>query len=106
MPPLKSKHCMPVPAPTHPSDTSPSTAPSSAAATSSSVSGNDRTSFSPESSHSETTGMTSSPAAMSRPESHRTVASYALPIARLDVSTIGDISTPHSVIWLMPISSP
>ena len=56
-PPLKSKHCMPVPAPTQPSDTAPSTAPSSAAATSSSASGNDSTSLRSESSHSETTGI-------------------------------------------------
>ena len=34
------------------------------------------------------------------------MASYAFPIARLDVRTIGDIKTPHSVIWLIPINSP
>ena len=39
MPPLKSMHCVPVPAPTHPSATSPPTAASRAAATSSSASG-------------------------------------------------------------------
>ena len=40
MPPLKSMHCVPVPAPTQPSSTSPPAAASSAAETSSSDSGN------------------------------------------------------------------
>ena len=37
---------------------------------------------------------------------HRTVASYAFPIASELVSTIGECSSPHSAIWLVPISSP
>ncbi len=106
IPPLKSKHCIPVPAPMQPSSTGPGAAASSAAATSSSLSGNERTSESRESSHSVTTGMTSLAPSGSRVAIHRTVASYAFPIWRDDVSTIGLISRPHSRSWFTPISSP
>ena len=75
IPPLKSKHAMPVPAPTHPSATGPEAASESAAATSSSDNGKDSTSDSHESSHSLTTGMTSPAPVRSRPAIQRTVAS-------------------------------
>jgi hypothetical protein len=108
IPPLKSMHCIPVPAPTHPSATSPPVAPSSASNTSASDSGNEPTSFRNESSHSLTNGM--SPPALVvvawRSARHRIVASYARPIASELVSTIGEWRSPHSSIWLIPISSP
>ncbi len=75
MPPLKSKHCIPTPAPTEPSATGPGRAPSRAAATCSSARGKERTSFRNESSHSETTGMISRAARGSTPATHRSAAS-------------------------------
>ena len=60
MPALKSKHDIPVPAPTQPSATGPSEAPSSAARTCSSLTCMPRRSLRNPSSHSPTTGMTAS----------------------------------------------
>ena len=76
MPPLKSKHCIPVPAPTHPSSTGPPVAASSASKTSSSDNGYSSTSERNESSHSVTTGIGASSAVSgSCPVIHFTVAS-------------------------------
>ena len=107
-PPLKSMHCVPVPAPTQPSATSPGAAASSAANTSSSESGKLVTSLRYESSHSHTNGMSppSWVVVSCRSVRHLTVASYARPIASELVITIGECSSPHSAIWLVPISSP
>jgi hypothetical protein len=106
MPPLKSKHCIPTPEPTHPSSTGPSVAASSAANTSSSVSGRSRTADNHESSHSVTQGITDSAASVSFEAIHATAASYALPICCELVSTMGLSRIPHSAMELMPISSP
>jgi hypothetical protein len=103
---LKSKHCIPVPDPTHPSSTGSDVTASSAAHTSSSSIGSARTFESQESSHSVTQGITDSPASPSCRAIQRTVASYALPISSDDVRTIGDPRMPHSRIELIPISSP
>src|SRR2546422_9772645 len=79
IPPLKSKHCIPVPDPTHPSSTGSDVTASSAAHTSSSSIGSASTVESHESSHSVTHGITDSPgvAIVPRDPAHRGVVGLA-----------------------------
>ena len=95
---------MPVPAPTAPSATGPSVAAASASRAWAAVTQRRRMSSRCESSHSPTTGMTTSSAPAANSSS--TTPSATRPTADVPVSRIGVSSTPHSVISMVPVSSP
>lgn len=104
MPALWPMVTMPVPAPTTPSTTGPSVAAASAWRACAAVTHRRRMSSRCESSHSPTTGITTSstPAA----NSSSTTPSATRPTDEVPVSRMGVSSTPHSVISMVPVSSP
>ncbi len=109
MPPAKSEQCMPMPAPICPSPTASVPVASSAAAISAASGAGPRTtSTTPELSHSPTTGMITSSTPMPRWRSPSTwvAAWYTAPTYGVAVRKTGVSMTPHSRIWIEPVSSP